>query len=234
MTNGRGSDDFGETAKTYAKEIVLGLKGIEIPEVKAKPLEHGKRLEPEAIKRYELETFQQCQKVEKPIFHPSISYICGLPDRLISVDGLLEVKCPFNPLNHLDNLARAAQYKEYKWQIQGYLWITERNWCDFVSYHPEAAFRMFRFRVYRDSDDIELIKTCLDAGIEYKEKMIQAIDDAKRLFILGYGFDDANTQHLSENYSRGLAKALSSSGSPRIFMTNYGYSKRIENKLNLK
>jgi hypothetical protein len=69
---------------------------------------------------------------------------------------------------------------------------------------------------------------------EYKEKMIQAIDDAKRLFILGYGFDDANTQHLSENYSRGLAKALSSSGSQRIFMTNYGDSKRIENKLNLK
>ena len=52
--------------------------------------------------------------------------------------------------------------------------------------------------------------------------------------ILGYGFDDANTKHLSEireNDSRGLAKALSSSGSQRIFMTNYGDSKRIQNKI---
>lgn len=69
---------------------------------------------------------------------------------------------------------------------------------------------------------------------EKKKKFIEAIDQSKRLVILGYGFDDANTKHLSEiseNDSRGLAKALSLLGKQRIFMTNYGDSKRIQNKI---
>ena len=77
---------------------------------------------------------------------------------------------------------------------------------------------------------------------EKKEKFIEAIDQAGRLVILGYGFDDANTKHLSEireNDSRGLAKALSfsasrsfhSSNNQRLLMTNYGDSKRIQNKI---
>jgi hypothetical protein len=76
---------------------------------------------------------------------------------------------------------------------------------------------------------------------EKKKKFIEAIDQSKRLVILGYGFDDANTKHLSEiseNDSRGLVKALSHCLSniqnQRLLMTNYGDSKRIQNKITKK
>jgi hypothetical protein len=69
---------------------------------------------------------------------------------------------------------------------------------------------------------------------EKKKKFIEAIDQAGRLVILGYGFDDANTKHLSDlsdGKNNGLISALKTK---RLYMTNYNDSKRIENKLNLK
>ena len=69
---------------------------------------------------------------------------------------------------------------------------------------------------------------------EKKKKFIESIDHSGRLVILGYGFDDANTKHLSDlsdGKNNGLISALKTK---RLYMTNYNDSKRIENKLNLK
>ncbi|KKM63961.1 hypothetical protein LCGC14_1506110, partial [marine sediment metagenome] len=39
----------------------------------------------------------------------------------------------------------------HKPQIQGQLWVCEREWCDFVSYDPRVSQRpFFCERVYRD------------------------------------------------------------------------------------
>jgi exodeoxyribonuclease (lambda-induced) len=98
-------------------------------------------------------------------------------DGFVNSDGQVEIKCPKKTTHYRYlNIQNVKDIPiNYYLQMQMQMLVTEREWCDFVSYHPEAAFRMFRFRVYRDSDDIELIKTCLDAGIEYKEKMIANI-----------------------------------------------------------
>jgi hypothetical protein len=91
-------------------------------------------------------------KVEQPIFHPDFPFVCGLPDRLVDSDGIAEVKCPANPLNHVKNLLDTSQYDDYKYQIQGYLWITGRKWCDFVSYGADfpLGFELSVTRIERD------------------------------------------------------------------------------------
>ena len=135
MTRGRGAnDEFGETAKKYAMRIALERLGVEIPEVEAWAMQHGNAMEPYAIQAYKMHTGFEVIDNLQPIQHPSILYIAGTPDGLVGDDGILEVKCPYNPVNHLMNLKSGEQIAQYKWQIQGYLWITNRQWCDFVSY----------------------------------------------------------------------------------------------------
>jgi len=164
MTGGKGKDDiFGLTAHRYAKEIALGLNGVEMPEIKAKALEHGNEYEPIAVLRYEQEFFVHVTEIETCItpIEPEFQFVCGLPDRLAGNDGILEVKCPINPVNHLDNILTAKQYeKDYKWQIQGYLWITGRDWCDFVSFNPffPPNSQIFRHRITKNEEEITSLK----------------------------------------------------------------------------
>ena len=49
----------------------------------------------------------------------------------------------------------------YKPQVQGQLWISEREWCDFVSYDPRIphSSRFFCTRVYRDEKYIKELET---------------------------------------------------------------------------
>lgn len=164
MTKGRTKNQmWGQTALTYADRLAMNrATGIDIEEVTAKSLEHGKELEPFAIQAYERENFAEVYTVETPIHHPDYEYICGTMDGLVMEDGMIEVKCPINPLNHFQNIMYAKQYeKDYKWQIQGYLWITGRKWCDFVSFHTHEGWgdkQLFSHRITRDEDLINQLE----------------------------------------------------------------------------
>jgi hypothetical protein len=121
---------FGKVAMAYADELVLGMLGVETPEISSKHLDWGNAHEPVAIDRYIEDTFYDVQKVEKSIHS--------------------------NPVNHLNNLVDASQYDQYKWQIQGYLWITQREWCDFVSFDPRFPYekQIAIHRIERNDEDI--------------------------------------------------------------------------------
>ena len=41
------------------------------------------------------------------------------------------------PGKHLVYLARGVLPREYVLQVQGQLWVTGREWCDFMSFHPD-------------------------------------------------------------------------------------------------
>lgn len=73
------------------------------------------------------------------------------PDRLIGDDGLLEVKTKF-PHLLLDVLERDRLPPEHVAQVQGQLWVSGREWCDFIAYWPKMP--LFCTRVYRDEDYI--------------------------------------------------------------------------------
>lgn len=77
------------------------------------------------------------------------------PDGLVEDDGTIEIK---DKLPHLqiETILADVVPKEHMPQIQGGLWVSEREWCDFVSYCPKLL-KPFVKRVYRDEEMISKI-----------------------------------------------------------------------------
>ena len=76
------------------------------------------------------------------------------PDRLVGENGLLEVKSKL-PHLQLEVLERDDVPPEHKAQVQGQLWVSGREWCDFVSYWPRLP--LFVKRIERDEKYIETL-----------------------------------------------------------------------------
>lgn len=74
------------------------------------------------------------------------------PDRLVGSDGLVEVKTKL-PHLQLAVLLKDELPPEHKAQVQGEMWVSEREWVDFVSYWPRLP--LFVKRVYRDEEYIK-------------------------------------------------------------------------------
>lgn len=177
-TGGRGGAKFGKTAESYAEEIVQHMMGVEIDEYVSSAMEWGIENEPFAIEMYESETVSIVQEKER-LQHPEYDFISGEPDGLVGDEGIIEVKCP-NSSNHFKNLRNGEQIDQYIYQMQGYMWITGREWCDFVSYDPRypEKFQLYIERIGRDQEMIdELEERCVEFWnelvIPIKEEMIK-------------------------------------------------------------
>lgn len=94
----------------------------------------------------------------------------GSPDSLIGEKGGLEIKTAL-PHIQIDRLERDRLPPEHKAQVQGNLWISEREWWDFVSYWPRLP--MLCVRVYRDE---EYIKTMSDEIDRFNEELAVLVE----------------------------------------------------------
>ena len=88
------------------------------------------------------------------------------------IDGLVELKCPANMAKHLDAIRSGDHVKEYRWQLQGQLWVSGRAWVDAVSFDPRFPehLRLAIVRVPRDEIAIrQLAVECEKANAEIEE-----------------------------------------------------------------
>ncbi len=118
-------------------------------------MQRGIDLEEEARQAYEAYAGTLCVEIDF-IDHPSVPMVGVSPDGLVGDDGLVEIKCPASMAKHLDAIRTGAHAAEYRWQIQGQMWVTGRQWCDAVSYDPRYPehLRLAVTRVMRDEDAI--------------------------------------------------------------------------------
>lgn len=119
-------------------------------------MKQGVRREPEARMFYEILTGFFVEEVGFCL-HDSLP--CGVsPDGLIGLEKGLEIKC-VTPGKHLEYMGLKGAPSEYKAQIQGCLWVTERDSWDFVSYCPEFPenARLIVRTISRDEPYIERI-----------------------------------------------------------------------------
>ena len=83
----------------------------------------------------------------------------------------MEIKCP-SAANHVGYLLDVEGIG-YRVQVQGQLWVAEKNWCDTLSYNPELPPALVR--QHRDEKFIKelaaAVKQFLDAMDEAKEKL---------------------------------------------------------------
>jgi len=86
------------------------------------------------------------------IDHPSIKWFGCSPDGLVSDRGLLEIKCP-NSATHWEYFKSKKPPQKYFIQMQAQIAVTNKDWCDFVSFDPRMPDRSQLLVVRVDRDD---------------------------------------------------------------------------------
>ncbi|TDV88310.1 YqaJ-like recombinase protein [Halomonas alkaliantarctica] len=94
------------------------------------------------------------------------------PDSLVGDDGLLEIKTKL-PKFQIEVLLNGAIPDEHIPQCQGGLWVSEREWIDFVSYWP--GMPLFIKRAYRDDIMIRTIAERVEAFHEEMERRMSQV-----------------------------------------------------------
>lgn len=157
MAKGKAeSKTESKTRRTYMLKLI-GERMTEQPmeSYSNHHMERGKIMEAEARNFY---AFQTDNEPELVGFIRNGEKGCS-PDSLIGPDGLLEIKTKLAHLQ-LAVLLAGTLPSEHKAQVQGQIWVAEREWCDFCSYWP--GLPLFVTRVHRDEEYIKGLAVGVD------------------------------------------------------------------------
>jgi len=166
-----------ETTDTY-KDLVTNL-ACEIITGKMEKtysnamMEYGIETEPLARAEYEWITDIPVKTVgfitpdEDHKYH---SCIGDSPDGLLPEEGILEIKCPL-ARTHFNYMEAGKLPSEYRYQVQGHLFVTGLKYCDFVSFVP--GMKLFIIRVYPEPELFTEFERRLDILIEQVDQKIK-------------------------------------------------------------
>lgn len=152
--------------------VVERMTGQPVEGPVGQALKWGAEVEPYAKEAYELETGNIVTE-SAFVTHPVLDFAGASPDGLIGTDGGLELKCPKDSRVHLERFSTGIP-EEYVPQVQGNLWICQREWWDFASYDPRMpeSHRLYVQRIERDDAYIsELEKAVIEAEALVQEKL---------------------------------------------------------------
>ena len=174
LSKGRGSAP-SKMSETYMIELIAEvLTGNSKPFFENDAMRWGTETEPQARAMYAVNN--DFVDVKEVAFVEHNEQVGISPDGLIGEDGLLEIKCP-NTTTQLKRALSDDYSADYKAQIQMQLWVTEREWCDFLSFDPrldcEAGY--LQQRVFRDEEYIEEMKTKVYAFVEKMNEIIEQL-----------------------------------------------------------
>jgi hypothetical protein len=96
------------------------------------------------------------------------------PDSLIGENGGLEIKSALGHIQ-IERLFKKTLPSEHKAQVQGNLWICEREWWDFMSFCPKLPPLIVR--VYRDEVYIASIATAVK---QFNEELAEIVEKVRR------------------------------------------------------
>jgi len=161
----------------YMRQLAFErMSGTPKHEINARSLSYGRDVEDSARAMYELRTGAFADQVGF-LTHPSYSFIGGSADSLIGEDGGLEIKCPHDEAVHIQTLLEGMP-EDHIPQVQGCMFVTGRQWWDFVSFDPRQApkYQIYIQRIMRDQAYINhLEKGLLQFEMEL-QAMIKNID----------------------------------------------------------
>lgn len=168
----------GEAASRarYRWELVTErLTGQPVESYRNKAMERGQELEPDARLAYEAQTGNMVLEVGF-LSHQTAALVGCSPDGLIDDDGGLEIKCPDNPVIHVQTI-HGGMPSEHIAQVQGAMWVTGRKWWDFVSYDPRMPekLRLYVQRILRDEDYIAKLSAEVAAFQGEVERQYQSL-----------------------------------------------------------
>lgn len=161
------------SADKYMLELLAEwLSGEPGEDYQSEWMKRGIALEPEARAYYAFAT--DAEIIQVGFITRDDGLIGCSPDALIGDKGLVEFKCPA-PWTHVRYLLGEKLATQYIPQVQGQLWISERDWCDWTSYHPNMPPCIVR--TGRDELYIKALTSALD---EFVGKMLARREQLQR------------------------------------------------------
>ena len=163
MATGRGGKEAAGRRNLRIKLVLERITGkIQEQAWTTKAMERGTDLEPDACAHYEALTGNMVE----PIGFYSLKRCMagGSPDGLIGADGLVEVKCPL-AATHYTYLTSGKIPGNYAWQNLHNLWVSGREWLDWMSFHPDFPGRTQALLIRTERDD--------QVMAEYEERALE-------------------------------------------------------------
>lgn len=163
----------GKTRRSYMLQLAGEiLTGEPTETFKTPAMERGNLMEEAARISY---AFEFDVKPERVGFVRN-GRVGASPDSYVGKSGGLEIKTKRSDLL-IDTILKDKVPPEHVAQIQGNLWVCEREWWDFVAYWPRLP--LFVKRVYRDEAYISGLSRAVD-------KFLQELDETVA-FVRAYG-----------------------------------------------
>jgi len=187
MTQPKSKEDreagvLSGTAESYMLELMGEQQtGRSDDGVSARQLDWGNRWEPHARNVYQDVSGHEVKEAGFRTWRED-DRIGATPDGFIGNDGGFETKCPYTPREHMRTVIKREVPQQYIAQVQGGMWVCEREWWDFVSFDPrieDLSKAIVIVRAYRDEKFIgQLQRACLRL-LEEMENRLAALDVAK-------------------------------------------------------
>jgi putative phage-type endonuclease len=176
ISNGRGGA-ISKTSQTYMVELLAEiLRGEPSPFFMNDAMRWGSDTEPQARAMYEL---RHGVDVRQVAFIEHNDFVGVSPDGLVGDDGMIEIKCPDTKTQIVRYLDSIGLPSDYEAQVQGQLWVSEREWCDFVSFDPriDVDASYIETRVYRDEDYIKRLESKVSDFVDELHTKLKVLTD---------------------------------------------------------
>jgi putative phage-type endonuclease len=168
----------GKTRRSYMVELAGEiLTGIPHEGYRSKAMRSGTEREPEARKQYSLMSGYSVEEVAF-VTREDVPGVGVSPDCLVVGEpGIVEIKCP-QTNTQLKNWQEQRLPSEYLAQVQGQLWITGRDWCDWVSrdHRIDGVAGYVCVRVERDDD---YIKEMAAKIADFRNELLELVRQAR-------------------------------------------------------
>lgn len=170
MAKGKDGGD-SVTRRAYMNKLAGEiLTGAAMENYTNEHMERGKAMEDEARDLYSLIHDVEPQRVG---FVRNGFAGCS-PDSLIGLNGGLEIKSALAHIQ-IDRIRKNTLPPEHKAQVQGSIWLCERDWWDFVSYSTKLPPLIIR--VPRDDG---YIATIVGAVSKFNDELAQTVEMVRR------------------------------------------------------
>lgn len=141
----KANGDQLKARQTYMRSLAFErISQVPVHELTAKSLAWGKTNEGRARSEYEIRSGNVCEEVGL-LLHPDMPFVGASPDALVEHDGGIEIKCPISEHIHIGTWLDGMP-EEHMPQVQGAMFVTGRQWWDFVSFdvrlgdHPSSLY----------------------------------------------------------------------------------------------
>lgn len=171
------SGEAAERRNYRVRLVVERLTGRCVESITTPAMKQGIEREPLARAAYETLTGAWVDEVGF-IRHDTLDAGCS-PDGLLGTDGCIEIKAP-ELAAHLEYLKLDGCPAKYAAQVQGQMWLAEREFCDFISFNPDFPpnLQMVVRRVKRDETSIKalaMMVECFMSEVREEEEALRRL-----------------------------------------------------------